>query len=112
MSQLDPSIPQPHAAADAREPTRRGFLQASALAGAAAIASPAHAMARPTARRGGAKVTVVLFQRGGADHLELYAPVADSHYATLRPTVGIQPPGSPSGTVGLAMNATFAMHPA
>lgn len=92
--------------------TRRSFLQASAIAGAAAITSPATAAA-PAARRGAnGKVTVVLFQRGGADHLNLYAPTGDSNYATLRPSIGLQPPGSPSGTVGLAMNATFAMHPA
>ena len=70
------------------DPSRRTFLQASALAGAAAaVTSPANAMS--TARRRGAngKVTVVLFQRGGADFLNLYAPTGDSHYATLRPTV-------------------------
>lgn len=111
MSHLDPSLLSPAASGDRREPTRRGFLQASAFAGAAAIAAPALAPTKPASRRGGAKATVVLFQRGGADHLALYAPVADGNYVNLRPTVGIQPPGSPSGTVGLAMNATFAMHP-
>jgi uncharacterized protein (DUF1501 family) len=91
--------------------TRRTFLQASALAGAAAITSPAQAMSKPPARRGGTKVTVVLFQRGGTDHLNIYAPTGDPHYATLRPSIAIAPPGSPTGTVGLPMNATFSMHP-
>ncbi len=92
--------------------TRRTFLQASALAGAAAITAPANAMAAAAKpRRTSTKVTVVLFQRGGADHLNLYAPTGDANYATLRPTIGVAPPGSPSGTVGLAMNATFSMHP-
>lgn len=95
------------------EPTRRTFLQASALAGAAALTTnPAQAMARSRAGVIPGRVTVVLFQRGGADHLNLYAPVGDPYYATLRPGTGIRPPGSPSGVVGLAMNATFAMHPA
>lgn len=93
-------------------PSRRTFLQASALAGAAALTTPANAMRPPARSRGGAKVTVVLFQRGGADHLDIYAPTGDSNYAALRPTIGIRPPGSTSGTVGLAMNATFSMHPA
>jgi len=91
-----------------QDPTRRTFLQASVLAGAAAIATPATARASSLGlRRTGGKVTVVLFQRGGADHLNIYAPTSDSHYATLRPTVGIAPPGSSTGTVGLAMDATF-----
>jgi uncharacterized protein (DUF1501 family) len=94
------------------DPTRRTFLQTSAIAGAAAFASPANAAAKPAPRRATSNhVTVVLFQRGGADHLNLYAPTSDPNYATLRPTIGILPPGSPTGTVGLAMNATFAMHP-
>lgn len=93
------------------EPTRRTFLQASVAAGAAAWTVPS-ALAGPAgSRRATPKVTVVVFQRGGADHLNLYAPTGDSHYATLRPTIGIAPPGSPAGTVGLAMDATFAMHP-
>lgn len=91
-----------------RDPTRRTFLQGTALAGAAALTAPG-ALAAGVARRASAKITVVLFQRGGADHLNLYAPVGDSHYATLRPSVGLPPPGQPSG--GLAMDATFAMHP-
>jgi uncharacterized protein (DUF1501 family) len=103
----------------AHESTRRTFLQASALAGASALAAPANALARPAdavaparPRRGpGNKVTIVLFQRGGADHLNIYAPVGDPHYATLRPGIGIAPPGSTTGVVGLPMNATFAMHP-
>lgn len=93
-----------------RDATRRAFLQASALAGATALTAPG-ALAAAAPRRASTKVTVVLFQRGGADFLNLYAPTADANYATLRPAIGIAPPGSPAGTVGLAMNGTFAMHP-
>lgn len=92
--------------------TRRSFLQASALAGASTLVTSAAHARTPARSRGGAKVTVVLFQRGGADHLNLYAPTGDPHYATLRPAIAVAPPGSPSGLVGLPMNATFAMHPA
>lgn len=95
----------------AHQPTRRTFLQASALAGASALAAPANALSPSQPRRGGNPITVVLFQRGGADHLNIYAPVADANYAVLRPAIGIAPPGSTTGVVGLAMNATFAMHP-
>ena len=97
----------------AHDSTRRTFLQTTALAGAAAMAAPANAMAPARPRRGSnGKVTVVLFQRGGADHLNLYAPTTDPNYALLRPTVGLAPPGSTTGLVGLPMDATFAMHPA
>jgi uncharacterized protein (DUF1501 family) len=97
----------------AHDPTRRAFLQTTALASAAAMAVPANAMAPARVSRGAnGKVTVVLFQRGGADFLNLYAPTADPNYAVLRPTVGIAPPGSTTGVVGLPLDATFAMHPA
>lgn len=95
------------------DPSRRTFLQASVLAGAAAaITSPANATSAARPRGGNGKITVVLFQRGGADHLNLYAPTGDSHYATLRPTIGLTPPGSGTGVVGLPMTSTFSMHPA
>ncbi|MEY4673639.1 MAG: hypothetical protein RL148_1423 [Planctomycetota bacterium] len=91
--------------------TRRSFLQSSAVAGAAALTVPATARAATSASLPTGKVVVVVFQRGGADFLNLFAPTADANYATLRPTIGLRPPGSPSGTVGLAMDSTFAMHP-
>jgi uncharacterized protein (DUF1501 family) len=99
---------------DGWSPDRRDFLKTSLIAtGVGALAGPLAARSASAARRrGGTKVTVVLFQRGGADHLNIYAPVADPLYASLRPTIGVKPPGSPTGVVGLAMNATFAMHPA
>lgn len=99
---------------DLRNPDRRDFLATSLLAtGVGALAGPLAARAAPrAARRGTTKVTVVLFQRGGADHLNLYAPVGDPAYAAARPTIGVQPPGSSSGVVGLPMTGSFAMHPA
>ena len=94
------------------ETSRRTFLQTTALAGAAAVVAPATARGQCPAARSGGRVTVVLFQRGGADHLNLYAPVADPNYALLRPLIGLTPPGTPTGLAGLPMDATFAMHPA
>jgi uncharacterized protein (DUF1501 family) len=94
-------------------PDRRTFLQMGALAtGALGLSGQLAAHDRRSSSRRTPKVTVVVFQRGGADHLNLYAPTGDPNYALWRPTIGIRPPGSPSGVVGLAMNATFSMHPA
>jgi uncharacterized protein (DUF1501 family) len=93
---------------------RRSFLQgAAAAAGALALGGALPARAATAARRAGpgTKVTVVLFQRGAADHLNIYAPTGDPHYAQLRPTIGVAPPGSGGGVVGLPLNATFSMHP-
>src|SRR6185503_19030153 len=84
-------------------PDRRTFLQMGALAtGAMGLSGPLAARDRHSSGRRTPKVTVVVFQRGGADHLNLYAPTGDPNYAVLRPTIGIRPPGSPSGVVGLA----------
>lgn len=94
---------------------RREFLKTGAIAaGAAAFGGPLALPGRTggAARRTTPKVTVVLFQRGGADHLNIYAPTGDANYALLRPTIGLAAPGSGSGVVGLPMTATFAMHPA
>lgn len=89
---------------------RRSFLQTGALLGAGALAGPlrAAAAAPPLARR---PVTVVLFQRGGADQLCLFAPTGDSNYAALRPTTAVAAPGGPGSVVGLYMDPTFSMHP-
>ncbi|MEO6593323.1 MAG: DUF1501 domain-containing protein [Planctomycetota bacterium] len=94
---------------------RRTFLTSSVLAtGAFALGGPLGARAPVAAGRPGTatKVTVVLFQRGGADNLNLYAPTGDANYALLRPTIGITPPGQIGTVVGLPMNATFSMNPA
>ena len=97
---------------------RRKFLEGSALAtGAAAFAGRVAAQPRlagQAAAGGGTatKVTIALFLRGGADHLNLLAPTGDSNYAQLRPTIGVGAPGSAGATVGLPLDATFSMHPA
>jgi uncharacterized protein (DUF1501 family) len=110
MDRDETDMPNPdHGGAD-----RRTFLQTGALAaGALALGGSLPARA-PVARRRagpGTKVTVVLFQRGGADHLNLYAPTGDANYAVLRPTIGLAAPGSSGTNVGLPLDATFSMHP-
>lgn len=97
-------------------PDRRDFLKAGALAtGAAAFANPLAAASpaapAPAPRRGTGKTTVVLFQRGGADQLNLFAPTGDVNYRVHRPTIGVDAPGSSGPVEGLAMDPMFAMHP-
>lgn len=87
-----------------------------AAVGAAAILPrlPAEAIARvkaPAARLPN-RATVVVFERGGWDALQLFAPTGDPNYALKRPTTAIGAPGSAAAVVGLPMNATFSMHPA
>jgi len=93
--------------------TRRTVLQAGALA-TGALAMPGSLAARSalTRPRSGTKVTVVLFQNGGADHLNIYAPTGDANYSAMRPTIGIGAPGSAAAVIGLPMDALFTMHPA
>lgn len=93
--------------------TRRTVLQAGALA-TGALAMPGSLGARaPLARpRSATRVTVVLFQHGGADHLNIYAPTGDANYAAMRPTSAIGVPGSTAALIGLPMDSLFTMHPA
>jgi uncharacterized protein (DUF1501 family) len=93
--------------------TRRTILKAGALA-TGALAMPESLAARSAIAQpgGNTKVTVVLFQHGGADHLNLYAPTGDANYASLRPTIGVGTPGSGAAVEGLHMDAMFSMHPA
>ena len=97
-----------------QRPDRRSFLKTSALtAGAAAVGAklPAQAHRLPLRRGNATKVTIVLFQRGGADGLNLYAPTGDPAYANLRPGLAITHPGSGSPFEGLPLTSMFSMHP-
>ena len=95
---------------------RRSFLKASAATlGAAALVGrlPAEVRAgKEKRRRRMNPVLVTLFLRGGADALSLVAPTGDTvHYPALRGSAAIPPPGSGLPGEGLAMDATFSMHP-
>lgn len=90
---------------------RRAFLQTAALATSAmALSNPLAANVRPAAvpRR---KVSVILFQRGGADALTLFAPTGDANYAALRPTTAVGAPGGAGSVIGLYASPLFSMHP-
>jgi uncharacterized protein (DUF1501 family) len=107
------TTPSTHDACNCGKGTdRRTFLQASALAASGlAFSSPLARAATAPVRPANKKVTVVLFQRGGADALALFAPTGDPNYAVQRPNIGVSPPGSPGSVVGLYMNPLFSMHP-
>ncbi|MSR75227.1 MAG: DUF1501 domain-containing protein [Planctomycetes bacterium] len=105
-------------AGDAEKPgmDRRTALKVSlAAVGAAALAPrlPAEAIVRPRmpASRLPGRATVVVFERGGWDALQLFAPTGDANYALKRPTTAIGAPGSGAAVTGLAMNSLFSMHP-
>lgn len=111
-----PSCEATHHEAESQTPgpDRRSFLKTGALtAGVAAIGATLPAQARRTPGGGGnpTKVTVVLFQRGGADGLNLYAPTDDPDYANVRPGIAITPPGSGDPFEGLQLTNMFSMHP-
>lgn len=98
---------------------RRDFLALGAGVGAAtalgAFAPRVSALTRSPlrgARGPGAKSVVMIFLRGGADGLQIAAPVYDSHYKTvLRPTLRVGEPGEGTALDGLPLDGTFAMHP-
>lgn len=74
-----------------------GFLQRAALA-----AVP---------ENGRQKVLVVVFQRGGADGLNIIVPHGDPSYYEYRPTIAIKRPGTGAGAA-LDLDGYFGFHPA
>ena len=64
--------------------------------------------AAPTARR---KVLVVIFQRGGADGLNIVVPFGDPAYYEHRPNLAIAAPGK-GDEAALDLDGFFGLHPA
>ncbi len=73
-----------------------GFLQRSVLA------------ADPGGRR---KTLVVIFQRGGADGLNIVVPFGEAAYYRHRPGIGIPQPGK-DGEAVVDLDGFFGLHPA
>lgn len=73
-----------------------GFLQRTVLAAA------------PTGRR---KTLVVVFQRGGADGLNIVVPFGDPAYYAHRPSLAVPAPGKGDGAA-LDLDGFFGLHPA
>ena len=69
--------------------------------------------ARPGSQSGGTAaahdVLVCVFQRGGADGLNVVVPHAESAYHDARPTLGIADPGGTAGAIDL--DGFFGLHP-
>ena len=73
-----------------------GFLQRTVMAAA------------PEGRR---KTLVVIFQRGGADGLNMVAPFGEAAYYRHRPTIAIPAPGKGPGAA-VDLDGFFGLHPA
>ena len=92
-------------------PTRRTFLKTGVAAAGAVAAGSAGALTvglvdSPAARGAPPGRLVVIFLRGGQDHLSTVVPYTESDYHDARPTIAI-----PAGQV-LDLDGQFGLHPA
>jgi uncharacterized protein (DUF1501 family) len=58
---------------------------------------------------GSSPILIAVFLRGGADGLNIVAPYGDPYYSGLRPTIGINSPGTQGGALDL--DGFFGLHP-
>ncbi|MEM9302417.1 MAG: DUF1501 domain-containing protein [Pseudomonadota bacterium] len=86
---------------------RRDFIKLGGLA-ALPLVGPKLAFGSNSATSG-RDVLVVVFQRGGADGLNIVAPWADGRYRDLRPTIAVPEPGAPGGVIDI--DGYFGFHP-
>ena len=100
---------------------RRQFLKSMGLASGLVIPLSRHAWGASSGLSGlsGAATApvatnrrklVVVMLRGAVDGMNVVAPVGDSEYLRLRPTIGLGLPGSENGAIDL--NGYFGLHPA
>lgn len=95
--------------------TRRYFLRSSGAIAAYVGVAPALSLgtlgrtALPAREVARGRTLVVVFLRGGADGLNLVVPHGDEHYARLRSSIAIAPPGRPEG--GIDLDGRFSLHP-
>ena len=87
---------------------RRTFLKTTGLATVLPLLSPRLGWAMDGANNGNILVTV--FLGGGADGLNIIAPMGDDSYFDHRPKLALKEPGSGSGST-LALDDFYAMHP-
>jgi uncharacterized protein (DUF1501 family) len=94
---------------DSKMLNRRDFLKWSAAAVAAAPFATPRRLLAATAQEpaAGAAALVVIYLRGGADALHLFAPYGDAEYAAMRPTLAL---GEGAGLIPL--DGTWGMHQA
>jgi uncharacterized protein (DUF1501 family) len=90
---------------------RRSFLKAS-TAGAVAIMGSSFGMPNIVFGAPGSKKTLIkIFQRGGADGLNLFPPYKDTNYYRLRPTIAISGPDSSNVNAAIDLDGTYGMNP-
>ena len=90
---------------------RRTFLKTSGLAaGALPLLRPSFGWGMGGETNDG-NILVTVFLGGGADGLNIIAPVGEGSYFDLRPTLALKEPGSGVGS-SLDLDGFYAMHPA
>ncbi len=89
---------------------RRTFLKTSAIAGTFPLLNPGFSWATNNLD-GDDNILVCVFLGGGADGLNIIAPVGEGNYYDLRPTLALKEPGS-GIDASLDLDGFFAMHPA
>jgi uncharacterized protein (DUF1501 family) len=89
------------------------FSRRSLLQGLSAFGLSRLALGRALAQApASGRVLVTLFLRGGVDGLSMVPPLADPHYAALRPGLQLRAPGSGGPDAALRLDDTFGLHPA
>lgn len=90
--------------------TRRVLLKGSAVVMAGVGAAPGWLARAAESGDAKKKILVAIFLRGAADGLNIVVPFADKRYYSMRPTIGVAPPGSPQGAIDL--DGHFGLNPA
>ncbi len=88
---------------------RRTFLKTTGLAGSLPLLAPRFGWAMGGQASDG-NILVTVFLGGGADGLNIVAPVGEGNYFDLRPTLALSEPGSGAGA-SLDLDGFYAMHP-
>lgn len=91
-------------------PTRRAFIQNSAVAMFGIGATPLwleRALGATTTRK---KIYVSILQRGAADGLNIVVPHGDKAYYDARPSIAVPRPGS-ADNAALDLDGYFGLHP-
>jgi len=93
--------------------SRRIFLKDGGIAvlGLSLVPGFVYRAAMATKSKLGRKKTLItIFQRGGADGLNLVVPFGDKDYYLHRPSIGIRAPSS-EGTSAIDLDGFFGLHP-
>ena len=88
---------------------RRTFIQTTGLASTLPLIQPKYSWANSN-QTGDENILIVVFLGGGADGLNIIAPMGDGNYFDLRPTLALQEPNTGEGS-SLDLDGFFAMHP-